>query len=166
LNIAYITTQLVEHDAASNNTANVLERMADSHSIDIFAFIFERRYSQNMRSILYTGRTGHTLLNTMRSLIMTFKMARSFTKYNILFMAGTEISVLPAVHLAKLYNPHVRLIWDFHGLTPARFHKSMKDRVLTVIRKYVYKISMQLSELVIADSRYLVKRWVSKISSE
>ncbi len=157
MNIAYITTQLVEHDAASNNTANVLERLADSHSIDIFAFLFKRKAPHNVQSILYTGRTGHTLLNAARTLLNTFKMARLFTPYDILFIAGTEISVLPAVHLAKLCNPRLGLIWDFHGLTPGKLHKNLKDRVLTVIRRNVYKISMELSDLVIADSGYLGK---------
>ena len=141
MKIAYVTTQLIEHDAVSNNTVNVLEQLAYSHSIDIFAFLFKRKATPNVQSILYTGRTGHSLLNAARTLLNTFKMSRLFTKYDILFIGGTEISVLPAVHLAKLYNPCLGLIWDFHGLTPGRLHKNMKDRVLTIIRKYVYKIS-------------------------
>jgi glycosyltransferase involved in cell wall biosynthesis len=155
MNIAYVTTQLVSHDAASNNTVNVLKLLADSHTIDVFAFFFKRDAPPGVRCISYTGKNGHTLLNALHALSKIFALARTFSHYNLLFIAGPEITVLPAVHLAKLYNPALGLIWDFHGLTPARFHKGIKDRVLTVVRKYLFKISMERCDQIIVDSRYL-----------
>jgi glycosyltransferase involved in cell wall biosynthesis len=155
MNIAYVTTQIVEHDAASNNTVNVLQRLSESHNIDIFAFLFKREVTPGVRSILYTEKNGHSILNAIRALSNTFKLARAFSCYHLLFIAGPEITVLPAVHLAKFYNPSIGLIWDFHGLTPAKFQKGIKDRLLTVIRKYLFKISMELCDQIIVDSRYL-----------
>jgi glycosyltransferase involved in cell wall biosynthesis len=101
------------------------------------------------------GRNGHSLLSNARAFLRTQKLAKELSGYDVLLLVGPDAGALPATHRAKRYNPGLKLLWVYHGLTPPEFLPGLKDKLLTRIRRASYLSSMRRSDLVQADSVYV-----------
>ena len=99
----------------------------------------------------------HGIGTNIRALLRTLKMAKELAGYDRLVLAGPDIGALPAAHLAKKRNPDLKLIWAYHGLTPPEKLASLKDRLLTRIRRWAYTRSMKRSDRIKTDSGHSKK---------
>ncbi|WP_230740905.1 glycosyltransferase family 4 protein [Methanooceanicella nereidis] len=157
MDIALVTTRLTEHDAQGNftiATASALKSRCDGR-VDIYTFAYERPYTGDIGVHYLSGNNSHSILSNVKAAFNTFRNARELSGYDVLLLIGPDIGSIPAVHLAKRYNPALKLLWVYHGQTPAVFLPGIKERLLMRARKAAYLFSMKRSDLVQADSEYI-----------
>lgn len=166
MKIAFTTTRLVEHDAVSNYTMAVIAELSKNNKVDLYSFCTEREIPKRVEQYNYTGKNEHSLLSVLSAITKIHNLAKKLSKYDILVLVGPDITVLPSIHLAKRFNPNLKLVWDFHGLTPSQFLGSNKQKLLTRIRQIAYFWSMKRSDCVKVDSNYIKKEVESKIGKK
>ncbi len=162
MNIAFAVTRLTKYDAASNYTAAVIEELSRNNTVDLYAFSIERETPKSIEQYSYTGKNEHSLLSVLSVTTKIYSLAKKFSNYDIVVLTGPDITILPSIHLAKRFNPDLKLVWDFHGLTPPQFLQGSKHRFLTIIRQTAYIWSMKRSDCIKVDSNYIKKEVESK----
>ncbi|CAJ35480.1 glycosyltransferase family 4 protein [Methanocella arvoryzae] len=156
MDVAFVTTRLVEKDAQGNFTeATLRELRKRCGKVTLFTFAYERSPVEGVDIRYVGGSNGHSIGANVRALLSTGKLARELATYDLLVLAGPDVGVLPAVHRAKKLNPRIRLFWVYHSLTPSEFLPSLKDRLLTMARKRAYLWSMMRSDTVQTFSFYV-----------
>jgi glycosyltransferase involved in cell wall biosynthesis len=156
VDVAIVTTRIVDRDAQGNFTAaSLAELMArGSGRVALYTFAYERPPIDGVEVRFLGGVNRHGLGTNVRAFLRTLKNARELAGYDRLVLAGPDVGALPAIHLAKRRNPKMRLIWVYHGLTPPEQLASIKDRLLTRVRRLAYARSMKRSDRIKTDSRY------------
>jgi|AGTN01.1.fsa_nt_gi Glycosyltransferase len=162
MDIAYVTTRLVDRDAQGNFTEAALVALKERSCgrITLYTFAYERPPIDGIALRFLGGENKHTIGTNIRAFLMTFGNAKELASYDRLILAGPDIGVLPAVHLAKRRNPDLKLIWVYHGITPPEYLASLKDRLLTRIRRISYVRSMKRSDRIKTDSQHSKKELV------
>jgi glycosyltransferase involved in cell wall biosynthesis len=156
VDVAIVTTRIVDRDAQGNFTAaSLAELMArGSGRVALYTFAYERPPIDGVEVRFLGGVNRHGLGTNVRAFLRTLKNARELAGYDRLVLAGPDVGALPAIHLAKRRNPKMRLIWVYHGLTPPEQLASIKNRLLTRVRRLAYARSMKRSDRIKTDSRY------------
>jgi glycosyltransferase involved in cell wall biosynthesis len=157
VDIAIVTTRLVDKDAQGNftaATASALKKKCGGR-VSIYAFAYERPPIEGVDVHFMAGRNGHSLLSNAKVFLRTSALAKELSGYDALLLIGPDAGALPAAHRAKRYNPALKLLWVYHGLTPPEFLSSFKEKALTRIRRAAYLRSMRRSDLVQTFSRYI-----------
>ena len=157
IDVAFVATRLTKYDAASNYTVAVLEELSRNYAVHLYAFSIEREIQKGVKKYTYTRKNVHNLSSVLSVTIKIYSLAKKFSKYDIVVLAGPDITILPSIHLAKCFNPNLKFIWDFHGLTPPRFLHGNMQKFLTRIRQMAYFWSMKRSDAVKVDSNYIKK---------
>jgi glycosyltransferase involved in cell wall biosynthesis len=85
-----------------------------------------------------------------------YHLAHKLEEYDLLILYSPDIPVLFSAHLAKYFNPDLKLVWDFQGITPIRY-MYFKDKFLTLIRSIVSFQSMKRSNLILVRSESVKK---------
>lgn len=157
MDIAIITTRLVERDAQGNFTAATAEALkaAGKGRVSIYTFAYERSPIEGVDVHYMAGRNSHSLLANAKILLRTRALARELSGYDELLLVGPDVGSLPSVHRAKRYNPSLKLLWVYHGLTPPDFLQGQKEKALTRIRRAAYLRSMGRSDLIQTFSTYI-----------
>ncbi len=164
MDIAIVTTRLVDKDAQGNftaATAGALKARCGGR-VSIYTFAYERPPIDGVDVHFMAGKNGHGLLSNAKVFLRTPALAKELSGYDVLLLVGPDVGALPAAHRAKKYNPALKLLWVYHGLTPTEFLSSFKEKVLTRIRKAAYLRSMRRSDLVQADSCFVVEELKSE----
>jgi glycosyltransferase involved in cell wall biosynthesis len=91
----------------------------------------------------------------LNALLNTRKLARELSKYHLLIIVNPDVGSMPAYHLAKRYNPRLKALWTFHGLTPVPFIDGFRDRMLMRFRKTASMWSMMRADLVQVFSDFI-----------
>lgn len=163
MRIAFLATRLTKYDAVSNYTEAVIEKLSENNKVDIYAFSIERAIPEGIRRYNYTKKNKHSLASVLFAITKIYRLAKNFSKYDIVVLVGPDITILPSIHLAKRFNPNLKLVWDFHGLTPYQFRRGIKQKFLTRIRRMAYSWSMKRSNCIKVDSNYIKKEVEGKI---
>ena len=166
MDIAIITTRLVDYDAIGNFTMASAAAFSSQGKVAVYTFAYERPAIDRVMVRFLGGRNGHSMGTNLRSFINTRTLARELSKFDALLVVNPDIGSIMAYHLAKRYNPRLKVIWRFHGTTPPEFLSTARDRILMRVRNMAYKWSMRRSDLVLTDSEYirgeLIKTGVDK----
>lgn len=164
MDIAIVTTRLVDKDAQGNFTAATAIALKEKckGKVSIFTFAYERPPIDGVDVHFMAGANGHNLLADVKAALRTKSLARELSKYDLLLLVGPDIGAIPAAHRAKKYNPSLRLVWVYHGLTPVEFLSGWKEKALTRIRMAAYLRSMRRSDLVQTFSEYIKKEIVGE----
>jgi glycosyltransferase involved in cell wall biosynthesis len=162
MDIAIITTRLVEYDAIGNFTMASAASLAKNGSVAVYAFAYERPAVEGVSVRLLGGENRHSMGTNLRALLGTFKLARELSKYDVLLIVNPDVGSIPAYHLARKHNPKLKVIWRFHGATPPVFLSTARDRFLMRARNVAYAWSMRRSDRVMTDSQY-VKEELSRM---
>jgi glycosyltransferase involved in cell wall biosynthesis len=161
VDVAIVTTRMIGMDAISNFTMASAAALANNGKSTIFTFAYERPPVGGVDVRFLGGRNAHGIGTNLKALLNTRSLARELSKYDVLIMVNPDVGSMPACHLAKRYNPMLKAMWTFHGLTPTEFVSSLKDRWLMRIRKRAYLISMKRTELIKVDSDFVRRELVS-----
>jgi glycosyltransferase involved in cell wall biosynthesis len=156
VDIAIVTTRIVDKDAQGNFTAATLAALKarGCGRVALYTFAYERPPIDGVEVRFLGGVNRHGIGTNVRAFIRTLKTAKELAGYDRLVLAGPDIGALPAVHLAKRRNPDMKLIWVYHGLTPPEQLASVKDRLLTRVRRWAYARSMLRCDRIKTDSQY------------
>jgi glycosyltransferase involved in cell wall biosynthesis len=157
VDIAIVTTRLVDNDAQGNFTAatmSALKKICDK--VSLFTFSYERPPIEGVDVHFMAGRNTHSLGSNMKVALNTGRLAKELARYDMLLLVGPDLGALPAAHRAKRYNSALKLIWVYHGLTPPEFLSGLREKALSRARKAGYVRSMRQSDLVQADSSFVV----------
>ncbi len=159
MDIAFVTTRLTNGDAQGNFSTATLTALKERSvgRIALYTFAYERPPIDSIALRFLGGENKHTIGTNVRAFLRTFGNAKELAGYDRLILAGPDIGALPAVHLAKKRNPHMKLIWVYHGITPPEYLSSLKDRLLTRIRRISYVRSMKRSDRIKTDSQHSKK---------
>lgn len=157
MDIAIVTTRLVDKDAQGNFTAATASALKArcGGRVSIYAFAYERPPIEGVDVHFMAGRNGHNLVSNAKAFVRTPALAKELSGYDALLLVGPDAGALPAAHRAKRYNPALKLLWVYHGLTPPGFLSSFKEKALTRIRSAAYLRSMRRSDLVQTFSQYI-----------
>ena len=156
MDIAIVTTRLVDKDAQGNftaATASALKKICGK--VSIFTFAYERPPIEGVDVHFMAGRNGHSLGSNFTVALRTGKLAKELAAYDVLLLVGPDVGALPAAHRAKHYNPALKLVWAYHGLTPPEFLSGFREKILVRVRKMEYVRSMRRSDLVQTFSEYI-----------
>lgn len=157
MDIAIVTTRLVDKDAQGNFTAATASALKKKGGkVSIYTFAYERPPIEGVDVHLMAGRNGHSLGSNFTVALRTGKLAKELAAYDVLLLAGPDVGALPSAHRAKHYNPALKLVWAYHGLTPPEFLSGVREKILVRVRKMGYVRSMRRSDLVQADSGFVV----------
>ncbi|HMK48191.1 MAG TPA: glycosyltransferase family 4 protein [Methanocella sp.] len=156
MDVAFITTRLVDRDAQGNFSEATLAGLKERCSrVVLYTFAFERRPQDGIEIRYIGGENRHSTISNVKALLRTGRLARELASFDLLVLAGPDIGILPAIHRAKRFNRNIRIFWVYHSLTPPEFLPSLKDRLLARIRKLVYIASMKRSDGIQTFSRFV-----------
>lgn len=139
-------------DAQGNFTDAAIRALSERNKVTLYVYAYERRRIPGV-DVVYAGRENkHSFKTTLVSWLDRKRLAKALSGYDVLIMTGPDIGLLAAAARAK----GVRKMWVYHGLTPAEFLPTFKDRALTVIRRHFYIRSMCRpdTEVVKVDSGF------------
>lgn len=156
MDIALVTTRIVDHDAQGNFTVATLAALKErcGGRVTLYTFAYERPPVDGVEVRLLGGVNQHGIGTNIRAFLHTLNIAKELAGYDRLVLAGPDIGALPAVHMAKRRNPKMKLVWVYHGLTPPEQLASVRDRLLTCVRRLAYTMSMKRSDRIKTDSQY------------
>jgi glycosyltransferase involved in cell wall biosynthesis len=157
MDIAIVTTRLVERDAQGNFTAATARRLKDCGCgrVSIYTFAYERMPIEGVDVHFMAGENRHDLGSNIKVALKVRELARELSGYDTILLVGPDLGAIAAIHLAKRYNQKLKLLWVYHGLTPPRFLSGFKEKALARVRMAAYLASMRRSNLVQADSVYV-----------
>lgn len=164
MKIAFLATKLTKHDAISNYSVDILKKLSSSHKVDLYTFANQAEISSKAGQYNYTSIKDHNLKSVFFSTTKIYQLARKLEKYDLLILCGPDVPVLFSAHLARHFNPDLKLIWDFHGLTPIRYIY-FKDKLLTYIRRTVSFQSMKTSDLILVRSESIKREIEQYVNS-
>jgi len=155
MDTAIVIKRLVGQDAMSNFTMASALALKKLGKVTIFTFAYERPPVDGVEVRLMGGRNSHSLGTNLEALASTFGLASELSKYDVLLMVDPDVGPMPACRLARRYNPKLRVMWTFHGLTPVQFVSGARDRWLMRIRKLLYVRSMRRADTVQVFSEFI-----------
>lgn len=163
MDVAFITARPVPYDAMSNFTMASASALEDNGGkVTVYAFAYDRPPVYGIDVRLFGGVNSHSIASNLRALLGTRRLARELSVYNVLVVVNPDVGSMPAVHLARRYNPSIKIMWTFHGLTPVSFLSEFKDRLLTRLRWPAYVMSMKRSDLVQVFSGFIKQELVDR----
>lgn len=162
MDTAIVTTRMLEKDAIGNFTMASAAALRKLGKVSVYTFSYERPAVDGVKVRLLGNRNGHGIDTNLQALLATRRLARELSKYDVLLIVNPDLGSMPAYHQARRYNPKLKIMWTFHGLTPASYMDTAKDRFLEMIRLWSYIRSMRRSGSVQVFSRSMkneVARW-------
>jgi glycosyltransferase involved in cell wall biosynthesis len=156
MDIAFVTTRLVDRDAQGNFSAATLAALQarGGGRVTLYTFAYERPPVAGVEVRFLGGGNGHGIGTNLKAFLRTFATAKELATYDRLVLAGPDVGALPAVHRAQRLNPGLQLIWVYHGTTPPEQLASARERLLARFRKRAYVRSMRRSDRVKTDSQF------------
>lgn len=151
MKIAFLTIRITKHDAISNYAIDMLERLSEKHHVDLYTFITQNEIPAKIGQYYYTRIKDHNIKSVLLAMTKIYPLAQTLGRYNLLILYSPDIPVLFSAHIAKFFNPKLKLVWDFQGITPIRY-MYFKDKVLTCARRVVSLKSMKKSNLILVRS--------------
>ncbi len=155
MDIAIVTTRMVGMDAISNFTMASAEALAKLGKATVYTFAYERPAVAGVEVRFLGGKNSHSMGTSLKALLDTPRLARELAGYDVLIMANPDVGSMPACRLAKKYNPKLKALWAFHGLTPVEYVAGLRDRWLMRVRRLAYARSMKRADLVRVDSHFV-----------
>jgi glycosyltransferase involved in cell wall biosynthesis len=159
MDIAFVTTRLIDKDAQGNFSAATLSALKQrcKGRVTLYTFAYERPPVEGVE-VRYLGKAHvHSTRSNIDAFLRTRQIAKELAGYDLILLAGPDMGVLPAIHMAKRQNPRLRLTWIYHSMTPPEYLPSMKDRILTRLRLAAFHMSMRRSDLVQTFSGFVKK---------
>lgn len=157
MDTAIVTTRLIGQDAMSNFTMASAEALKKLGKVTVYAFAYERPPLDGVGVRLLGGRNAHSVGTNLTALAGTFRLARELSEYDLLLIVNPDVGSMPAYHLARRYNPRLKVIWTFHGLTPVPYVSGFRDQWLMSVRKFFYAHSIRKADMVQVFSEYIKK---------
>ena len=134
MDTAIVTTRMLERDAMGNFTMASMAALRKLGEVSVYTLSYERPAIDGVKVRLLGHRNGHGLDTNLQALMDTRKLARELAGFDVLVIVGPDLGSMPAYHLAKKYNPKLKVMWTFHGFTPAAYMGSLKDRWFMRVR--------------------------------
>ena len=152
---AIITTRMVEMDAMSNFTMASAAALKKLGRVSVYTFAYERPAVDGVDVHMLGGKNRHSIGTNLMALLGTFRLARELSMYDLLLVVNPDVGPMPAYHLARRYNPALKVVWTFHGLTPTEYVSGSRDRLLMRIRRLAYKPSMRRADRIQVFSNFI-----------
>jgi 1,2-diacylglycerol 3-alpha-glucosyltransferase len=162
MDTAIVIKRLIGQDAMSNFTMASALALKKLGKVTIFTFAYERPPVVGVEVRYMGSKNIHSLGTNLEALASTFRLARELSKYDLLLIVDPDVGPMPACRLARRYNPKLRVMWTFHGLTPVEYVSGVRDRCLMKIRKFFYVRSLRKADTVQVFSGFIekeVSRW-------
>jgi 1,2-diacylglycerol 3-alpha-glucosyltransferase len=106
--------------------------------------------------VFFTRHHDHNFLEVIKVTINPYNLARKLSKNDVIVTIvpnGNDILTVPL--LSKRTNSKLRLILDFHGITPVQYHKSLRRRLIEFYRLMTTKLLNERSDSVVVHSNYM-----------
>lgn len=165
MKIAFLATKLTKYDAISNYSVDVLKKLSSEHHVDLYTFVTQTEIPANITQYNYTDLKDHTLKSVILSFTKVSSLTKKLSNYDLLILCGSDLPILLCAHRARHLNPSLRLIWDFHGLTPLKY-LYFKDKILSFFRLRGFIRSMKKSDLILVRSEYIKRELEPHIKPE
>jgi glycosyltransferase involved in cell wall biosynthesis len=154
MKIAFLATKLTKYDAISNYSVDVLKKLSNKHQVDLYTFVTQTEIPAKIIQYNYTDIKDHTLKSVILSFTKVSSLTKKLSKYDLLILCGPDLPILLCAHMARHFNSNLKIIWDFHGLTPLKY-LYFKDKILNSFRLLGFIQSMKQSDLILVRSEYI-----------
>lgn len=167
MNLCFIGMRITKHDAIGNHTLLLLEELsADKrNTLELCAFSIEAPVPDGVKSCALGKINKHSLKAELFSLSNSHKLAKKFAMCDALVVVCIEPVLLPSICLAKVINPHLKIVYIFHGITPVGFHDDTRTKFLESWRYFAYRALAKKADYVVTDSNYtrdIVKKEIKR----
>lgn len=165
MKIAFLATRITKYDAISNYSMDILKKLSDRHCVDLYTFVTQTEIPAKVNMYNYTGIKDHNLKSVILSFTKVHSLTKKFSKYDLLILCSPDLPVLFCAHRARHFNPDLKIIWDFHGITPLKY-LYFKDKILNFFRRPGFIQSMKQSDLILVRSEYIKRELEPYIKPE
>lgn len=155
IRVAFLMSRLVKYDSVSNFSYNVVKQIARYHNVSLYAFSVDRHFS-NVNLKFFTKHYDHNFLEVTKVTIDSYDLARKMSKNDIIVTIvpnANDVMIVPL--LSRHINPKLRLVVDFHGITPPHYHKSLRRQIIEFYRLMTAKLLSKRSDFVVVHSNYM-----------
>ncbi len=161
--IAFLSTVFVEADATSNYLFNNIDHARKSYDVTLLVFSRRCQLPPNVKTLYFSKRRTHDLLSELYAFKSILSTAKKLISYDLIVVQTHFF--FPAL-LAKYLNPRLKLVYDFHGFTPEKFYKSLREKILQILRIQLIKFFILFCESVIVHSKYAKKEFKSSFKTQ
>lgn len=165
MRIAFLATRLTKYDAISNYSVDMLKKLSDRHHVDLYSFVTQTEIPDKVNQYNYTDIKDHNLKSVIFSFTKVDFLTKKFSEYDLLILCSPDLPILLSAHSARRFNPNLKIIWDFHGITPLKY-LYFKDKILNFFRRPGFIQSMKQSDIVLVRSKYIKRELEPYVNPE
>lgn len=156
--IAFLVTGFKKFDAISNYVHKILRELSKYHAVSLFAFVTDRPPPFSVDLNHFTRRRDHNLQEELTLLIRSFSILKQLVSFDVVVVTThpPPVALIPIILLLRFYRKDVKLIWDFHGLTPANYYSTFRRKLLETFRFLMTRILVNYCNGVIVHSLYML----------
>ena len=153
-----LACQLNRYDAVSNYIRHLANELSGNFEVSIFAFHVDPDFmSKGTRSVdvlYYTDRREHSLHEEVKASLNSAQLASTLAGYDLVIIV-TERPVVPLIVWLRKSRKNVKLVWDFHGITPPQFYSSVRRRIIETFRLGLMRFALRYCDHCIVHSNYM-----------
>lgn len=159
--IAFLVTRFKKFEAVSNYVYKMLGELSKYHTVSLYAFATERTPPFGIDLRYFTPRRDHNLQEELVLLVKSFLILKQLIAFDLVVVTTYPIpvAVIPVILLSRLRKTGVRIIWDFHGLTPAHYYTTFRRRLLETVRFMMARNLVKYCDGVIVHSLYMLSEF-------
>lgn len=159
--IAFLTDELSKYSAISNYTFSIINELSEAFDISIFSFAIDKHFFKNIldqKAIVcfYTNRHEHTFSEEIRAMIYPREVVEKLKAHELLVISTDRPVPIPIL-LAKYSKQSLKLVWDFHGMTPLHLQRpeNLRRYVIESYRLFIAKNLMKRCDFCIVHSNFV-----------
>lgn len=145
----------MKYDSVSNFSYSVVKQIATYHDVSLYAFSVDRHLS-DVNIKFFTKHCDHNFLEVIKVKINAYDLARRISKNDVIVAIvpnANDVMIVPL--LSRRINPKLRLVVDFHGITPPHYHKSLRRQIIEFYRLMTAKLLSKRSDFLVVHSNYM-----------
>jgi glycosyltransferase involved in cell wall biosynthesis len=158
--IGFVLNELLPFASISNYVCLLTQQLSKSCSLKIFTFQYAASLtgktlpSTNTEVFLYNNTQGRTFIHELQTMLFPFGLARKLATNDLLIIVTERPPIMPII-MAKFLNSSLPVVWDFHGITPPSYHKSLQRFLVDSLRLSILKLLIKRSDFRIVHSNFM-----------
>lgn len=158
--IGFVTNEFVPFDAICNYICALAKQLNGSFYLSIFTFTLSDSFAEkclpkrNIDVNFCASSQGRTLWHEIETIMFPVHLAKELLKNDVLLILTDRPPLVPIL-LAKTMKPTLKLILDFHGITPPDYHRNIRRHFIEIFRMAVIKQLMKYCDFRIVHSNFM-----------
>jgi glycosyltransferase involved in cell wall biosynthesis len=159
--IAFLTDELSRYSAINNYTFSIIKELSKSFHVSVFSFainehFLKNNFAQKVLVNFFTNRHEHTFSEEIKTMIYSKEVVEKLRPHELLVISTDRPIPIPIL-LTKYSKESLKLVWDFHGMTPLRLQcpRNLRRYLIELYRLIVAKYLMKRCDFCIVHSNFI-----------